>query len=1491
MKNQYNFLKAIDTSSSSPEAREPSTSCGSSNSTGANKTNQAAGLKNGLSKLHNLVAAKFGASTHAPGAHRHPLAATGAPSKQRNARIFSLATSADGRRFVIQKPSSEANNMAHLVASAGRQVNNSARTRHLEPASEKHIIEPELAKCYDEIDQIYDYIRGLAPLPLNLRKIKSIDFEQIDRDKSCRQEHHQHQLRAAAELAHATGANLLRRKLARARQRDASDNDIGPPSEPNGAARQRQGAAPVQMPIRVTATTAESRRPSIKRVESLNLGAAGPVAAGANQARPGEPLNEHEPGADRRPSYQISATRSGQLFRLPRAHSTSTLNKPPSPAECERPGAKPAAEAASRTLPAARLPRCAASQAPGADAGSLCRSRRASGAATKDLDEAVAGAAKTGRGGAGEPSASRPGSSSDSSSSGAAESSAPTTGTTTSDDSTSSASETNQRKWRRQGREPKSHSDYENDSCASGSAQGRESARWRAAETNRRTPSSGQPGSVSGDSVSKSAAKLLERAERHEPAAGSKHEHIYEQIPAHRHREPLAARPVAQQRPQGPGAAASRHEHSLIRQHQRPALISYPVAYSANVAAGSASRRQQQQAAALRQARQLSSLFARLPGHLGAPNSLQRPAPSRPLADAHRHRLSMGNLNVAAALPLASILPAPLYQRHQAQLDSRLSRSASSGKVNRAPRLSPGQLIAQIQMPRAVSKRQVDIHAGQQQHQAPAEPQQAATRFVWQRHSSAADNRDQKQVESGRQQQPAADCKRASSRRLTAIGIEQAALDLVRDGSPGAPPASSGDPAARHLAGRIESHQVSGGYFEPPQLLKAPLIDDDDPDTPDTSSCSGVAGERADFSVSDNNMSAKIGLTSASGVHQSVRCMNSISDLHSFSSQPTSDEEEADETQDEARGSLARSSDKSGGSRARSSPANEADQGDFVSSRSFIKCYYGRERAAGRAHPTTTGAGGPQRGVAPGAQADTSTGQPDRPARRLAGRLLGGERLLSLIGLDIIGSSQKADRWRQDAAPGSARPAAPPDRKAGQPAAAAAARRTSVPAVASTPVAAMFAAAIQQQQRQRLAGHQQLRRNSRQSSSSALVGEFLSSDGPILVRDRRIAALRHYKHPTVKVAKVPGAGAPAGQAAECSPGAGATATTTSTSSYEAAIKRSGSREPAALSRADGRPAEPGPRQARPVARHSARASAGQQAALISVPKLSKQSHLINRPLPRLPALVASQQEAARGQSGAGSGPGWSQGGRAGGRPAAARQQAGGKPRAERRQSLVSTNLDAPGEPPSDDQGPGRPTKQVAGLCKPASLNGGCLAQMATHPSPTVTTYTSSGISSRLTAGTQLAPPSSASSQRSASSRARAKTDELANGRRPLRGAQCEQDDADDERARLDSPEPRAGQQRGQPLPAPGDQTQATDAGAQHQLLVGQRATSTNNLRLFDEKFSAKFIDQQLASSNDSLLESINFSGTLKSQSRRDKLDKQLRAPGAATLHLSRCLRK
>lgn len=62
----------------------------------------------------------------------------------------------------------------------------------------------ELAKCYQEIDQIYDYIRGLAPLPLELRKIKWIDFEKEEKMSRERRQHqlttmqHQHQLQQRA---------------------------------------------------------------------------------------------------------------------------------------------------------------------------------------------------------------------------------------------------------------------------------------------------------------------------------------------------------------------------------------------------------------------------------------------------------------------------------------------------------------------------------------------------------------------------------------------------------------------------------------------------------------------------------------------------------------------------------------------------------------------------------------------------------------------------------------------------------------------------------------------------------------------------------------------------------------------------------------------------------------------------------------------------------------------------------------------------------------------------------------------------------------------------------------------------------------------------------------------------------------------------------------------------------------------------------------------
>lgn len=91
--------------------------------------------------------------------------------------------------------SSSSNNSRPLIATNAMMAHQSTRqTKLLAQAQSKQQaasnqqapsekVSPEIAKCYDEIDQIYDYIRGLAPLPSQLRKLKSIDFEQLEREK------------------------------------------------------------------------------------------------------------------------------------------------------------------------------------------------------------------------------------------------------------------------------------------------------------------------------------------------------------------------------------------------------------------------------------------------------------------------------------------------------------------------------------------------------------------------------------------------------------------------------------------------------------------------------------------------------------------------------------------------------------------------------------------------------------------------------------------------------------------------------------------------------------------------------------------------------------------------------------------------------------------------------------------------------------------------------------------------------------------------------------------------------------------------------------------------------------------------------------------------------------------------------------------------------------------------------------------------------------
>lgn len=1312
MKNQYNFLKAIDTSatSSSPEATDKVSS---------NNSNKLP-IKSSFSKLHNLVASKL--TNLAP--NPTETSNTGS-SEQRNGKILSLLlSSGDGnKQQVVGASAEQSKRHFHVLGrhkeaamiSSKPQPSTQTQTQSQNQQAAEMRLKPELAKCYDEIDQIYDYIRGLAPLPMQLRKIKSIDFEQLDREKRLQLEARARQRDQPAYQAPKQAEAARPKQKVRQREASTADEPLREPEVAPPAAGLR-----VEGPLPIRVTTTSDKRPTVKRVESLNLGASAELRA------------------RQRPAYLISSPQRGQLFRLPRAHSTSTLNRaterqseqsprgnrPPLETQVELSGEEPKRQLAAttacgtRTLPARKLSQVLLRQQDGQVSNSLGRLRAPVGTIMEpaelvesfvDDDDVSSVASQT----SSLSTSSASSSSSESGSSSSHSSSSSSSDSSTSDSDSNEVIESNlvekKEKWAE-----KSHSDYENDTTSLSSASrsnllskpaGRQPEQRQSISSRRSSSGAGSQTQRSGSRSSSSGAPPKEPAR-----ATAAEEHIYEQIPAHKNL--LAG---ANDRPQSvPHNLLLDSSYGAPRQRCGPKAppaspkvpFNYPVAYAANVA----SKQQQQQVFLQRHAYPLA------PGTY--PMQLQQRAFGGLALDPSRRRLSMNNIHL---LPYLNQPAVSVYRASEAAAAAnKLTRSSSSSKVNRAPRLSPAQLIGQIQMPRAVSKRPA---AGSDHFNSFGQHHQPQPLFLWKPAGHAHPQEPPAEARRAGYALGGAAAKRRASRRLTAIGIEQA---------PGAGSQPIG--YASKLA-----------HFEPAQLIKAPLIDDCD------------QGARADERQQSGRQQVIL-------AHQN-RCLNSISDLHSFSS--TSAEEEDDEGRSTTSGSPEDDL---------CSAANRADDsGNFVSSRSFIKCYYGRERAQD-----------PQQQVAP----------PEPPAKTRANA---SERLLGLIG---IGTNQNK--------PADNRRSAQRQRN-----------------LLTSPIAAMFVAKQQQP-----------------SVKRALVGDFLTAEGPILVRDRRISALRsdlvrHYQHPTVQVAKVPG------YSSKTRPVdlAGSTNTTNSTSSYEAAIKnshKSGLLEEPVNEEPKSGSAGQRKAAAKPSAKSGSASGASQ--ALIRVPKLSKQSHLLNRPLPKPPvqAPAPQQQQLSRRANALAL--------------AGSSKQAGARPPTlvSRRKVLAGGAAKTAGGLLSQAAGSTRSLPKPAAATptqkrdKPAgtssSLSPLAISLTTTHPSPTVTTCTSSGISSN-----QLA--SNSSSQRSSAKQRVKSFSEL--------HKQSKRQQQQQQVAAKSFSSSSSGKRNHLAL----SQQQQSESPDSVGRLDKENQAMTSNLKLFDEKFSSEFMDQQLASSNDSLLESINFMGT------------------------------
>lgn len=1079
-------------------------------------------------------------------------------------------------------------------------------------------VTPELAKCYDEIDQIYDYIRGLVPLPPQLRKIKSIDFEQLERDKKLLE---QQQIDKQQQIQPRSG---------KPRQRQANDGASDQLKSPQESRVDQPRALKLTLSSGV-------HRPTVKRVESLNLGSNQSGGAQVQLARP---------------AFLIGGQLRSQQFRLPRAHSTSTLARPT--------GDKTRNE--SCTLPALRSSG-QSGQTRKSGHMSLGRARGQHGSATPPVrpsssklqsvesyidEHSQSGSSLSSLSNNHARTSTSPGSSSSSSkssgssasksrsASASASTTTTSTGTAKSQDSEGTATTRSSDRVVR-GNRPSSKDEL-------GNIESSRTPRWMGDngksevqsdyenDDQDETSDRGSGGASLSDLLTAGySAKLSKRSQQVGKQPSNRQpsrEHIYEQIPAHR--AAAGASGVSQQstsRRAGtapkPDASATAQVSRLQAKQQAP--FNYPIAFAPNVAAkahhhhqGRSSSLKPGQAAGYTSRAYLAPTarapsmhnlsatptpiylqpFSQSPAApMRAHLAYQRPVnymmrPMRPLSD-HRHRLSIGNLHhLIAAHPLLSahLAPPPVHS------SGSLARSTqSAGKQHsRAPRFSPADLIAKIQVPRAVSKRQV-------------QPPIAAQ--VWQ-HPTA-----NRAIRSGCPSGSQAQQGRNSGRRLTAIGIE---------------------------------HTLAATTCEVPESQEE------------------SARAKAE-------------------AFMRTRCQNSISDLHSASQSGSSDlctpptnlsKSSADNT------SLSDEDEP-----IRVGAQQTSDEGNFVSSRSFIKCYYGRER------PTKPRASCPDRTSSPvsktvpltaeshttkedtqwpNQQVESSRNENATKAKRRTSRLL------NLIGLNRLVEST-AEKWPLVSA-----------------------RRKSDGQVDELP------------------------RRAQAEPKAKLVGEFLNEEGPILVRDRRILAVRpelvcHFEHPTVQVSKITAK-------RQLDPGSSVTLASTdtsnSTSSYEAAIKHGGERAAQLLQTEPNRSLEK-------VKRQQATSSS-----LIRVPKLSRQSHLLNRPLPKPP--VSHQRRSA-----------------CDGTASLSHRQQPSQRRQAAEQGLARWTGAAPSSPAVSSPAQTRqlpaahtskPTPTVTS--KRPAMSPLAVSISNHQPSPTVTTCTSSGISSRMTT---VAPTSGASNASSLAS--------------------------------------------------------------------------------------------------------------------------------------------
>lgn len=1300
------------------------------------------------------------------------------------------------------------------------------------------VVATELAKCYEEVDQIYDYIRGLAPLPLELRKIKSIDFEHLEKFDRLRRERHQYAKNQANPAVESSNFGKVRYDSTQSRGQTK-------PRESHNLLKRL-------LPLKVTGGTVG---PLIKRVESFSL----------NQNSQTSTSTSANP-----------ATRSKQTIepiKLPRAQSTSNLHKTrpftsvgrqaqvPNRQNFRTPRAQLNVQSQDRSernsnlllWPNSRVesfkmadrhvmrPTSMVVQTLPNSIGPTTKSKRLderlsptikmidvgsqpdlpSISPTNELDRRL----DLKQGGRTSTSDSTSGSSQDSSSSEsnsskqdevgkqAHDSSSDKTETTNSN-STSSPTEVSsststssdearsfadQQRGRKQistttsassraNELEKSPSEFENDTGSFISSKESENSTSIDSDPNNcrgmkfhgsRSSSSGRPSSPhlkpepSKARGQRAQASNSTRAELED----AKSEHIYEQIPAHK----TVLRPEIRSQP---------------RLQAQPFV--YPMVFAPSIGLRSSQQVGSQAKVRLTRnglmtAQSLSRLNAipdsphslrMYPGHRQAIRQRARPKernpaqnfminaiPSRSTTmDGQRFHTDRADLGMRLGsqprqMSMSNLHVVPFmtstHHHYKPQLidpsNRSLPRSSSTTRVNARPsRQTPVQVVSQT------GGYQIANSLNRRQH-----PQQSFLMWPQQTVRSQVQHPTSQMSEYlGYKQTYGVDSslsKRRNPRRLTAIGIEQISLPKVSS--------------------------LKQRYLEPVELVEAPLIDDEE--------------GALDYSQSRNPGGMK------------ARPLDSISDLQSgvsSSGQQTTLDESSEEPAVELIEATRRP--KSASSRQRKSSSD-----NFVSSSSFIKCYYGRESSE---TPDTP-------------RADSSKSSSKGEVKKRTG----GEKLLGLIGLSQpSGYSVRRQPGKSPSLSGSASlqvggetaraeeqtktsEMAEQTRSSGG-------RRTSKGA---TPIR-LFEYPTVQVASLVASSQRQAKQNTRISGKESPI-----SAASLRKRLANVLAM--------------GATSSTGKTVEAEQQSDSN-TNDSTSSYEAAIKN-GQTERAKPSESELRSRSIKQTKDRPLN------SAGLS---IKVPKLSKQSHLLSRPLPKPPAQATAdsqtlQRSIAINSYGKTAAIGRSKHELNGDQkhPAKARRSVGSDENSLKSAAKVGTAA----------------KQSSSQSLSPLAI---AIGGSGNHSSPTVTTCTSSGISSRLTVGTHLAGNSnSIGSSLSHRTHLTAK-----------KNRQAKQSDLE---ARLKSSDGASESPFALMDDERSNQVEEANCGQDGEKRVRSRRSlltespifglgSGSNLRDFDEKFSCQtYGGNQLASSSDSLLESINLVGqTANEMDQKEKKQKQ-----------------